>query len=326
MAKVAQYLILNSPPGQASLVQSEIVSLLGGKVSEGVSSTFSTARRTYDLTQGTIYSTQNSSTLLVCCTEGSPSPGIIVSSAGNGEVFSVNHEVGTLVPHENNPSEILLRLFPSVCEATLEPYRHSLHEIFSKHASSCYCPHKVGAAQGRGGCEVFYEFDQEGNVIGFVVILSALVTNLRNYWAGQMKSRWCIQFPGKEKGSLVTSGLGTDGAAILLGKVAIRSHYCENGNVQMFQSRELKAGGTGKLAPVSIDLNKCSTPELFAAAVQKNVASIESSVLSGLDDAYDGFSANALKEVRRILPVSGTKFNWAQVGAQKVMKAALTKK
>ena len=60
--------------------------------------------------------------------------------------------------------------------------------------------------------------------------------------------------------------------------------------------------------------------------VQKNVASIESSVLSGLDDAYDGFSANALKEVRRILPVSGTKFNWAQVGAQKVMKAALTKK
>jgi hypothetical protein len=77
-----------------------------------------------------------------------------------------------------------------------------------------------------------------------------------------------------------------------------------------------------------VELNKCATPELFASAVQKSIATIESSVLAGLDDAYDGFSAYALKEVRRILPVSGTKFNWAQVGQQKVMKsaAALSKK
>lgn len=324
MAKVVQYLILNSPPGQVSLVQSEICTLLGGKISESVASTFSTARRTFDLAQGTIYSTQSTSTPLVCCAEGSPVPGIIVSSANNGEVFSINHESGLVGPSENG--ETLVRLFPAVCESTLEPYRHALYEIFSKHASSCYCPNRVGAAQGRGGCEIFYEFDQEGNVTGFALVLSALVTNLRNFWAGQMRSRWSIQFPGKERGTLSSSGPGNDGSAIVFGKITIRSHYCENGNVQMFQSRELKSGGTGKIAPILIELTKCATPELFASAIQKSIATIESSVLAGLDDAYDGFSAYALKEVRRILPVSGTKFNWAQVGQQKIMKAAALSK
>jgi hypothetical protein len=323
MSKVVQYLINNSPPGQVSHVQNEIVTLLGSKVSESINSTFTSARRTYDLAQGTIYSTPSGS--LVCCPEGSSTAGVVVSSVNSGEVYKIDHVTGILDPMNDN--ELLLRLFPASCESTLEPYRQALYEIFSKHTSSCYCPHRVGAAQGKGGVEVFYEFNQEGTeVIGFVIVLSALVTNLRNFWAGQLKSRLSIQFPSKEVGILSSSGVGKEGTAILTGKVAIRSHYSENGNVQMFQSRELKSSGLGKSAPLVIDLSKCESPQLFASQIQKLVAGLESSILVGLDDSYDGFSAHALKEVRRILPVSGTKFNWLQLSSARVMKSLAASK
>ena len=41
------------------------------------------------------------------------------------------------------------------------------------------------------------------------------------------------------------------------------------------------------------------------------LAAAEAEVLAGLDDVYDLLSGQALKEIRRALPVTGKKLNWA---------------
>jgi len=87
------------------------------------------------------------------------------------------------------------------------------------------------------------------------------------------------------------------------------SHYYEEGNVQMHNLKDFAAA--------SIDASD-------AEAVAKHIEKAEASLHKQFDKMYNTMTNTTFKELRRQLPISGTKFNWANPGVA-TMRQVLTK-
>ena len=120
-----------------------------------------------------------------------------------------------------------------------------------------------------------------------VCCLAGTATNLRNWWSGGWRGEFTIKLDGTASSAQVT------------GKCDLLAHYFEDGNVQMNTCREFAEDGVGF----------GDSAELGAAVVAM-IKRWESGLQAGLETMYTGMSDQTFKDMRRILPVTYTKFDW----------------
>lgn len=118
------------------------------------------------------------------------------------------------------------------------------------------------------------------------VIIAGLNTNLRNYWSGNWRSVWKVALNG-------------DSAAIS-GSMKALVHYFEDGNVQMDADK-------------SVDAQSLSFADAdsLGDAVAGAISEAESAMQGGLEKLYSNMTDETFKDMRRVLPVTRTKFDWS---------------
>ena len=95
------------------------------------------------------------------------------------------------------------------------------------------------------------------------------------------------------------------------GSIGVNAHYFEEGNVQMKSTHECE--------PRTLDVAPAPAPSpaaaaaAVAAAVVKAVKAEETKFLNALTEFYEYNNSTTYKELRRMLPVTRTKFQWDQM-------------
>lgn len=123
----------------------------------------------------------------------------------------------------------------------------------------------------------------------FTILIYAERIQLPQYHAGSWLSRYTITISPASSNTLTMDGT-----------VRIHAHTFENGNVQM--------NSTTTLGPITITDHPQSTAADFVA--NKIQSWEEDRVVSSLHEVYDGLNAGVLKKLRRVMPVTRTKFDW----------------
>ncbi|KXS18288.1 F-actin capping protein, alpha subunit [Gonapodya prolifera JEL478] len=112
-----------------------------------------------------------------------------------------------------------------------------------------------------------------------------------NYWTGLWRSVWRVPVTG-----------GT-----LRGTLSAYVHYYEDGNVQLESSKDVDAGKVeGK------DANS------LAAAALKLIRTFEQEHQQSLNEALTGTSESAFRQLRRALPITRNKIDWAKIGSYRL--------
>jgi uncharacterized membrane protein YgcG len=165
-------------------------------------------------------------------------------------------------------------------DASVEPQRAAVAAVVRGYVGAAYNAMGAGTAPAAKGAETF----SRAGVLA--ITTSVLVKNLANYWSGAWRGRYTVD-------------LTTPGKAVLAGGVRIVTHYFENGNTQMHNDKAMAA--------VTLTYG---SPEELARGVVRALAGGEDGLVEALDEMYESMSSAALKEMRRVLPVSGVKMNW----------------
>jgi hypothetical protein len=190
-------------------------------------------------------------------------------------VVTVDHRAGaaTAVDAEADTSAFF--------DAGVEAQRVSVLTALRSYVAAGYNAMGVGSAPSAKGAEAFSKAG------ALTLITSATVKNLPNYWSGGWKARYAVD---------LTS---SPGKAVLSGTIRITTHYFENGNTQMHNDKVVPATTVPYADAASL-----------GRAVVGAIAAAEDALVEALDEMYESMSSSALKEMRRVLPVSGVKMNW----------------
>lgn len=150
--------------------------------------------------------------------------------------------------------------------------------------------------------DAFQEYIAEHYATGVVSVFStsdgklavAIVANKynpRNYWNGRWRSQWILEVSGS--------------SAKLNGTLRANVHYYEDGNVQLTSEKniELTASGSGN--------------EL-AANIVKAVKKAEAEYQSAVNESYAQLSDTTFKALRRALPITRNKLDWAKILTYKI--------
>jgi capping protein alpha len=116
------------------------------------------------------------------------------------------------------------------------------------------------------------------------VCISAVSTKLSAYWTGGWKSQYSIDTSSKK-------------TATLKGNVKVNVHYFEDGNVQLHTNLD-------KSSDITV-----GDPTSTGEAVAKAIMEIESNFQNAMEEKYVAMEPT-FKNIRRFLPISGTKMNW----------------
>jgi len=126
-----------------------------------------------------------------------------------------------------------------------------------------------------------------GKKSGGETILDACISsskfNPQNYWNGRWRSHWTITLSGSQ--------------ATCEGHVKINVHYYEDGNVQLNTDTNLS---------VAVRSTK---PEDIVAAIKK----AETKFAQSLGKNYDTMGDTTFKALRRKLPITVSKIDWAKI-------------
>jgi len=120
---------------------------------------------------------------------------------------------------------------------------------------------------------------------GLKIVISADRINLSNYWTGQMSSQWTVDSSDK-----------------LSGKISMKLHYFEGGNVVCNSSKDVEWNGGAVKAPKDIS---------------KAIATLETEYQQAWSDYYAS-SDKSILNVRRGLTLQKTKFDWRLSNANMV--------
>lgn len=170
--------------------------------------------------------------------------------------------------------------------ATMGPFRAALEAEVAAYVSKQY-------GKGRAAHSVVARGD------AVHVVIAGLNTNLRNYWSGNWRSSWTVTLNG--------------GSATVGGSIKALVHYFEDGNVQMESDRTV--------APSNVSYDD---PASLASAALGVIVAGESSAQNGLEQLYSNMTDETFKDMRRVLPVTRTKFDWS--GASSRLAASAGKK
>jgi len=153
------------------------------------------------------------------------------------------------------------------------PFRAAIAEKIAAYVKSQYGTGRTAYAVVANGDEIS-------------VVIAGLNTNLRNYWSGNWRSAWNIALKGDK--------------ATVTGSIKALVHYFEDGNVQMDTNKDVE----------TVDL-PYSDPESLATAVSGRIQEQEGSTQDGLERLYSNMTDETFKDMRRVLPVTRTKFDWS---------------
>jgi len=121
---------------------------------------------------------------------------------------------------------------------------------------------------------------------GLVVVLSASKSRLTAFWSG----RWVARYTVTDISS---------GTAQLAGHLDVLTHYYEAGNVQLKSSKDW----------ATVSVTGANDAEL-AEAIVTSIAAWEAQYETALQELFESMGSTTLKELRRALPISGSKMNW----------------
>ena len=83
----------------------------------------------------------------------------------------------------------------------------------------------------------------------------------------------------------------------MIGKIEVKTHYFEAGNIQVNLQKDF----------ASQDLGAEATGEGVSKAIDKH----ETDYQAVLDEMHEGFKEGLFQKVRRIMPVHGQYFDWS---------------
>jgi len=171
----------------------------------------------------------------------------------------------------------------SELDASAEPYRRAIDDAAYNYTQDHY---QNGSAAAYG--------KSSGGQLEVVIAISSSKFNPNNFWNGRWRSAWTVTFkPG--------------GQATAKAKIQVNVHYYEDGNVQLVTNWEK-----------SISLQADNDAEKFAAALLKQIASIEQNYQTALETSYTTMGETTFKALRRVLPISRQKIDWQKIRLYKI--------
>lgn len=105
--------------------------------------------------------------------------------------------------------------------------------------------------------------------------------NFKSFWGGEWVSNWVYNLAENT----------------VSGSVRVHNHYFEQGNIQFNLSKDFPA---------------TKLKEQTGKAVLAHIKKTENSYQDGLDDMYTEVSEKLLKGMRRVMPITRTKFDWGR--------------
>lgn len=264
-AKIVRHFLLNSPPGQFSNVVRDAEQLI--EVEGLVDRMLPLVSKRYNEEQMLVASVPDKDTKF------------LITKAGSVEGGYLEPESNVIVEYDHVKKAA--GDVRDATEAELTPpgiaaYREKLSAKFGAHVSNFY----------PDGVSVVYGTEGEGGAFVVTACLSATKTNLSNRWSGRIKAKYVCTFtPG-------------DDAVEIAGKLDVKVHYFEEGNVQLNTTHETSLKCKG------LDEDEFGTT--FAAAVEKDEQEWHKKMLASFADLSD----NTFKHLRRKLPLTGKKFDF----------------
>lgn len=163
-------------------------------------------------------------------------------------------------------------------DRTAEPWRAALDEELSAYVAAHY-KHGASLVVGR---------TLESGAVSLVACIEDHQFQPKNYWNGRWRSVWSLT-------------VGGGGPAELRGVLRVQVHYYEDGNVQLVSSKEVRSPlvAIGEVAA--------------AKEIVKLVLDAENSYQTAISDNYKTMSDTTFKALRRQLPVTRTKIDWARL-------------
>jgi capping protein alpha len=155
---------------------------------------------------------------------------------------------------------------------SVEEQRASVQSAMDDYISTQY----KASADAKAACAVYST--SEGNL---VVCLTGVATNLRNWWSGSWKGEYMITLSGS--------------SCSITGQVDLLAHYFEDGNVQMNTQKKYSADDVS----------------FSGDAIVAQIQEWENALQASLETMYTGMSNQTFKDMRRLLPVTYTKFDWS---------------
>lgn len=295
-ARIAAHFLVSSPPGQIAEVERDVLGLLPpGSVPDAA---LEAAWKKHNL-RNIVPLRISSGGAVLACEEGVVGDNMLAHSSGAGvAALAAHHRLQEADALPDAP-EAAVAAVAALADPACELLRGAVHGELAAYVARAYNPGGTGSTPWARGCEVFAPVGS-GKLICYT---SVVVKNTdRAYWAGSMHSRWEVSLSG-----------GAGGKAMLSGRVAIASHYYESGNTQMHDSRIFEP----TLLPEGTD----AAPDVFAKAVLRAIADAEDGLQISLEALYDGLSGAVLKEMRRFLPVGGSRFDWTALSKHRMVKA-----
>ena len=163
----------------------------------------------------------------------------------------------------------------STTDADPDPMCQSLHEGMKNHLSQYYSSE---------GTQSNYSLTRSKDGGEYTLLLYAERIQLQHYHAGSWTARYTLQCHH------------TGDSVRISGKVRIHAHTFENGNLQLTSTADLPETTT----------EMGSREEIFRQIRQWD----EAIVLQPLRDVYEDMSGDILKKLRRVMPVTRTRFDW----------------
>ena len=274
---IATHFLLSSPPGQIHDVLADVrnmvpAHLLGDGMLQRVFRKYN--RSTYQAVRA------SDGGVVIICDAGKIDDTHFIDVSGT-KVYGVDHVAQTADADDCRPID------DNEMDASLETQRVSCAKALQGYVSTQFGVGVDARQNVTSGvcCAAVYARDG-----ALTAVISADKINLRNYWAGKWRSTYTV-----------ANLLDGAGGATIAGEVQQVVHYFEEGNLQLHNEKKLDP-------PAAL---KTSGGKDVGDVVAEAVCAFEGQMQNALENMYTNMGDETFKEMRRILPVTGSKYDWS---------------